>query len=270
MIEPSASRFERPILQRYAPKRGPAHFYRAAADNPEVIGGIALDSIEATATAAVRLGYKVAEAQIQRTARLARRMRAAGDHAAGPGSDRKALDATEQLIFKTLMAGLSWVEGLASDGGNPLRRLATAQYQLLGGLLGLLDAEKRSVEPRSGGEQAAAGDHVPRPSVDPRARGGRAAPAHIEIRHLGTRRRNAVRRAVRLREWELAAGARGTYPVTFYGDEPGAATIPGELTVTGATATLSVTTTSRTAAGIYKTAICDKGGRQRGYIEIAV
>lgn len=270
MIEPSASRFERPLLQRHAPRRGPANFYRAAADNPDVIGGIALDSVEATATAAVRLGYKVAEAQIQRTARLARRMRAAGDHAAGPGSDRKALDATEQLIFKSLMAGLSWFEGLASDGGNPLRRLATAQYQVLGGLLGLLDAEKRFVEPRSGSEQVAAGGEVPRPSFERTARRSRAAPAHIEIRHVGTGGRTHGRRAIRIREWELAAGVRGTYPVTFYRDVPGAATIPGELTVTEANATLAVRTTSRTAAGIYKTAICDKGGRQRGYIEIAV
>jgi hypothetical protein len=271
MMESSASLFERPLLQRTGPRRGPANFYRAASDNPDVIGGVALDSLEAAATAAVRLGYRVAEAQIDRTARVAKRMRAAGDHAGGSGSDKKALDATEQLIFTTLMAGLGWFEGLASDSGNPLRRLATAQYRLLGGVLGLLDAEKPSAEPGSSREP------FPGPEASPPSSIGRAMPrafrsahAYPEIRHIGTRGKNQVRRAVRIREWELAAGAAGTYTLTFYRDTPGGATISGELSVTQTATTLAVKTTGRTAAGIYTAPICDKSGRQLGYLEISL
>ena len=106
-------------------------------------GGVPLDSVESAVTAAVRMGYKVAAAQIERTARIARRFRDAGDQAAGArrdqgeSSERKALDASEQLIFKALMAGLGWLEGVAADNGNPVRRIAAAQFQMLGAMLGL-------------------------------------------------------------------------------------------------------------------------------------
>ena len=88
---------------------------------------------EDTVVAAVRMAYRVAEAQI-RSARLAQRLRESGDRAVGARSDRKAIDATEQLIVRAMMSGLAWVEGLAGDR-DVLRRLLVAQNKIQSGVV---------------------------------------------------------------------------------------------------------------------------------------
>ena len=70
-----------------------------------------LIAAEDAVVAAVRLAYQVAETQIERSARLARRLRKAGDRAVGARSDRKAVDATEQMIVRAMMGALTWLEG---------------------------------------------------------------------------------------------------------------------------------------------------------------
>ena len=71
-------------LERYAAQSAAGNFYRAGARRrSDAVGGMPSTASSAAVTAAVRLGYKVAEAQIDRTARLARRLRDAGDQAAG-------------------------------------------------------------------------------------------------------------------------------------------------------------------------------------------
>ena len=47
------------------------------------IGGVPLTTAEDTVVAAVRLAYKVADAQIEHSMRLAQRLRTAGDRQAG-------------------------------------------------------------------------------------------------------------------------------------------------------------------------------------------
>jgi hypothetical protein len=268
----------RPTLDRWGPNRSAVNFYRAAVDDPHVLGGVPLDSVESAVTAAVRLGYKVAESQVERTTRFARRLRAAGDRATGGGSDknrsdRQALDATEQLIFKALMAGLSWFEGVVADRDNPLKRLGTAQFRLLGSLLGLLPSDQPA--------PAGAPPPQPPPSVDDEADFPSTRAAVVrrresyrrlpQIKHESNGRGRPVRRAIRIIEWKLTAETpAGNYHLTFYG-EKSAARITGELLVDRAGSTiLSLKTLAKTAPGAYRAAICDDAGVQLGYVEIAV
>jgi hypothetical protein len=121
---------------RIGPNRNPGGLYRTADDGKRSLAGIPLTSAERAVTAAVRLGYQVAEAQIDRTARLASRLRDAAEEQVGPGPERKAVDAAERLVFKGMMSGLEWLETFAAEPGSPLMRLAKAEYRLLGSLLG--------------------------------------------------------------------------------------------------------------------------------------
>ena len=56
--------------------------------------------------------------------------------------------------FKPTTALLGWVEGAASDRGNPLKRLAVAQYRLLGSLPGLTPFEGAKKDRGGGGDAA--------------------------------------------------------------------------------------------------------------------
>jgi hypothetical protein len=258
---PSPS-FTRPDLERTGPRRSAGHFYRAASDNPDVRGGVPLDSLEAAATAAVRLGYRIASAQVDRTARLTRRLREEGDRAAGPDSPRQALDATEELIFRAFMNGLGWLEGVAADRRSPLKRLGSAQYRLLGALLGLVSPDEP--DPRRGREADSGETDADDPSAVRRTPAARHdTPRLPRIVHTG-----AQHRAVRFRHWELTRGEPSSYPITFYADtaeDPGPT---GRLEVLDqGHATLTI---DADRAGIWKAAICDTKGEQIGWLEIEV
>jgi hypothetical protein len=246
--------FARPRLERVGPDRRARNFYRSAASGGPAIGGIPLDSTEAAVVAAVRMAYRVAEVQIERSARLARRLREEGDRAAGPRSDRQALDATERLVFRAMMSLLSWVEGAASDRGNPLKRLAVAQYRLLGSLLNLAPAD--------GPQRRRADRPVERSS--PRERAPRF-PVRIQLS-------GPERRPVRLTAWEYGGdtSAPATIPVVFYHvDRASVNALEGALVIGDQrSVTLRLTTSSTHRAGRWRAALCDDQGYQVGRIEI--
>lgn len=150
-------KWARPQLERNGPKRTAGGFYRTAEGRQSGLGGLPLNTAEDAVVAAVRLAYKVADAQVQRSARLAQRLRDAGDHAVGARSDRKAVDASEQLVFKAMMGALSWLEGVAAEGDTPLKRLITTQYKLVGSMLGVMPPDtpqhrQPGVPPQPGGQ----------------------------------------------------------------------------------------------------------------------
>jgi hypothetical protein len=266
MSNDKARWFERPQLKRTAPDRTAGNYYRSAADDGKAIGGIPLNSSEAAIVAVVRMAYKVAEAQIDRSARLARRLREAGDRVAGPRSDRQALDATEQLVFRAMMSFLGWVENAASDDGNPLKRLAVAQYRLLGSLLGLTSSEPPKTQEARAPEDASRRADAPSPA-DAAYRGEEAPRFPVRIQHAGK-----ARRAVRIYAWEYAgdAGPPKTIPVKFYNVERGSRKpLQGEIVVTGKrSATLTLATSPSVPAGRWRAALCDAKGVQMGHIEI--
>ena len=166
--EQPKSAWSRPQLERDRPIRTHVGgFYRTADGSDAGIGGVPLTTAEDAVVSAVRLAYKVADAQIAQSMRLAQRLRKAGDRQAGEHSDRKALDATEQLVFRAMMGALAWVEAAtATEEGSPLMRLLSSQYRLLGSLLGLsvTDRSKSVAEPPAGHRACHPAHIVPRAS----------------------------------------------------------------------------------------------------------
>jgi hypothetical protein len=253
--------FERPQPTRTSPKRNAANYFRSVASGRRAIGGIRLDSTEAAVVAAVRIAYNVAEAQIDRSVRLARRLRKAGDQATGGRSDKQALDATEQLVFKAIMAFLGWLEGAASESGNPLQRLAAAQYRIVGSVLGLTPPEASA---------KAKGRPPGRPDAPARAKApsGKEEPRRgpVRIQHTGTERR-----AVRVSAWEYEGSPRQTMPVTFYHVDGAGETLEGQIAVVGRQSVALTLATPRSApAGRWRAALCDAEGVQVGRIEITL
>jgi hypothetical protein len=256
---------EKPSLERTAPDRQASNYYRGTAKDGKVIGGIPLTSAEAAVVAAVRMAYGVAEAQIDRSTRLARRLREEGDKAVGPNSPQKALDATERIVFRGVMSLLSWLEGVAADRGNPLQRFAAAQYRIAGALLGLAPGEAHDPT----------GAHVPDARRWVRTDGLRhdghrdedAAPFPVRIKHAGP-----DRRAVRISAWNYteATGVRRKIPVKFY-HVKGGSNVPleGEITIAGRRSlTLTLTTPPSAPSGRWRAAFCDAEGVQVGTMEI--
>jgi hypothetical protein len=269
MTQASRGYLRRQRLERHAPDRRAGMFYRAASDNPLVTGGVSLDSLEASAVAAVRLGYKVAEAQIERTTRLAQRIRDAGDRAAGPGSDRKALDATEQIVFKTILAGLSWLEGLAAEGGNPIQRLAATQFPLIGAALGLFQPD-RAAAPVSSTDQRSTADRSVGASDRPAPTGARLRQLPLQVRHQSPAGSKTLGRAVRIVDWHLSADAGTSYRVMFYRNGSNHVVTGALSTPQSGVPVLTVRTSRSTPSGVYRAAICDDASIQIGYVEIEV
>ena len=221
--------------------------YRSAEGPGSAIGGVPLSSAEDAVVAAVRMGYRVAQTQVDRAERFTERLRGAGDRAVGPEPERQAVDATEMLVSKALLTGLEWLEGVAAEPGSPLRRYATAQYKLLGAMLGL----------QAGKEDASGAAAAPRPKPEPRA---------VRVMHRG-----GARRPVRVRVLHLDQhDADEEIELQFYcaADLESA---PLEATVAlmrGQPAVLHIKTVARSPAGLWKAALCANSGEQLGWIEI--
>ena len=175
-----------------------------------------------------------------------------------PDSERQALDATERLLFDSMMAGLAWLEGVAADPSCPLKRLAAAEYRLLGSLFGLTPGEAAAKPPHTApaaskavGEEAAA-----RPPQTP------VAPLRIVL--LG-----AERRAVRVRAWEVAPElAPAELAVVFCERTIDAPPLEGEVSTATTPPTLRVRTWQRSPAGTWRAAVCLPDGEHVGIIEI--
>jgi hypothetical protein len=245
--------------ERERPIRGAGGFYRTADGKEPGSGGVSLHT--------VRLAYKVAEVQVDRSARLASRLREAGDRAVGPGSDRQALDATEKLVMKALLSGLAWWEGSVAEGRCPVKRLAVAEYQMLGQMLGLTQPDKPK----------AAATHSPEQDTT-RAKGRgaeesqsrRSAPPRLtlQIMHKGTVRE---RRPVLVASWEIAETGAFRTPVFFYSvQDITAEPLEAELVLSGkrSNARLIIQTPRHAAPGPWRGAICDAEALQVGFIEI--
>jgi len=249
----------RPSPRQTGPLRGLGQLYRSAEVPGTTLGGVPLSSAEDAVVAAVRMGYRVAQAQVDKAGRIGERLRSAGERAVGPDPEGQAADATERLVSSALLTGLAWLEGLAAEPGSPLRRYATAQYRLLGALLGLQlgkDEPVASVPPHPEPHPAATRPEAPR------------SPARrvVSVVHCGGARRPVQVRALQLDE----PGAQGEYELLFYG--------PGEFAITdvaptlmlaaGRPALLRIETARETPAGVWKAAVCAPEGEQLGWIEI--
>lgn len=255
----------RPVL-RTRPIRSAGGFYRTAEGKGRAYGGVPLHAANDALVAAVRLAYKVAEDQVDRSTRLAQRLREAGDRAVGQRSDRQAMDALENLVMKTLMSGLAWWEASVAEGRCPVKRLAAAEYQMLGSMLGLGAAAGKK---RSEREQTRSSTE---PQDEPHSRSvprGQSFRRELTIVHDGPPQH---RRPVILHHWELMAAEAGEYPLVFHHSQSDVQqTIEGCFVhAPGSAARLRVTLTAQVPAGRWRAVICDQQGVQQGYVEVEI
>lgn len=243
----------RPFLERDAPQRSFGGVYRTAEGGQANLGGVPLTTAEDAVIAAVRLAYKVADAQITRSTRLMERLRRAGERELGQEPERKALDATEQLVFRAMMNGLGWLETAAggNEADSPIKRLLSAQYRLLGSVLGIGQSR-----PEPDGAPAA---DISRPAES-------AAPSRLAIFLDGSEKRPVLVRRFELSKEGVVQAAQ----LTFYSNERNRSEpIVGELEVDGGgRPTLKITTPRRAPKGLWRAAICDHDNRQIGLVEI--
>ncbi|MDB5864273.1 MAG: hypothetical protein JWO70_2079 [Betaproteobacteria bacterium] len=264
MSDKETALLSRPALKRVAPIRNAGGFYRSAEDKSKGIGGVPLNRAEDAMVAAVRMAYKVADAQIDRSARLALRLREAGDRATGGKSERKALDATEALVFRAMMAGLGWLEGAAAEEGSPLLRLASAQYALWGSVLGLAPRRRSKAAAADVPEERA---EQPVGHAQARATPTTAAPGRrLQIVH-----KDLKPRAVRVTAFEIEQGTPRD-SVAFYNVDHGESDpLDGTLALAGdGPARLTLPTPRSAASGLWRAAVCDADGVQLGFIEIVL
>jgi len=262
--QPAAAPFMRPPLPRTTPRRGVGQLMRSAEGPGTALGGVPLSSAEDAVVAAVRMGYRVAQAHIDGAARIGGRLHGAAERAVGAEPERQAVDASEKLVIKAVLAALQWLEGAAAEPGNPLRRYAQAYYKLIGAMLGL----------QGGGDTGKPGPApapAPTPAPDPappRPPPGRGAPGRgVDVVHDGGARRKVCVSCLHLDK----PLDEDTYELVFHASsQPSAASsFKARLrSATAAAAQLRVTTAADTAPGRWSAAICAPGGEQLGWIEI--
>lgn len=261
-------RWSRPSLDRDHPVRSVGGIYRTSDRGEDGLGGVPLVAAEDAVVAAVRKAYKVAQAQVDRSSRLARRLRTAGDRAAGPHSDRKAVDATEALISRAMMGALTWLEGLSAEGDNPLKRLVLTQYRLLGATIGLTPEMAGILAPSSKSSQAAApGTDKADASDGPTSY---ASPPKVKVILHGKARPVSVRYL----EISVPASSIGSASVLFFNksDIKGETALEAKFAMDtqGGNPTLTFAEQKNPAPpGNWRAAICRTGtGEQIGIIEI--
>jgi hypothetical protein len=273
-----SSPWSRPQLDRSAPIRAVGGLYRTSDNREAGIPGISLTAVDDAVVAAVRMAYKVAEGQIDRSTRLARRLRDAGDRAVGPRSDRKSVDAMEQLVFRALMSGLSWFERSANEQ-DPVRRLMVAQYRLAGSILGLdltqgakasapqlQDKEKEAPNQSTPSEPATAHRLCDAPTE---VRAPRVADAQAPASRPTVILKGPTRRYVNVRACILDTGKPEREVHFFSLNDIEADPLTADLAVDdNGHVTLMIEIPRLAKAGIWRAAAHDAEGRQLGLVEI--
>ena len=253
----------RPQLEDAGPIRNAGGFFRTAEGGGSALGGVPLVAAEDAVVAAVRMAYKVADAQLERSARLAERLRKAGDRAVGEGSERKAIDATEQLVFKAMMRAVEWLEA-AAERRSPLKRLMAAQYTLIGSMLGLGPTHRSGSFPFEEQPEATSRESASEPSTRDRD------PSSISPHRIRIFLSGEVKRAVSLRRWEVAGDALSESVIRFYHVE-GRGNAPVEALFSmsdDGRGRLTITPSSSAASGRWRAAVCREDGEQIGIVEI--
>jgi hypothetical protein len=258
-----SERWSRPQLDRDHPVRTAGGLYRTADDHKSGIAGVPLIVAEDAVVAAVRMAYKVAQTQVDRSTRLARRLREAGDRAVGARSDRRAIDATELLVSRAMTSALTWLEGLAAEDDSPIKVLARKQFQTVGEILGL--AEERGSSSAATPEGAARHETAASP-LDPVESKSYMSSRAVKIVLKGGGR------PVRVCRLETTAGAPlDPIEIHFYSVSPtDPEPLPARFAIDAAGhATLTFSLQRPAVPGHWRAAICDpKTEEQVGLIEI--
>jgi hypothetical protein len=263
--DPAPRLWSRRSREVEGPNRSFGGYYRSS--DREVSGkifrGIPLQTAEDTAVAAVRMGYRVVDAQIDRALDMARRLRGAATKA-GVKDSNDILDQAERLLSRGGLAALEFLESAANRPENPLMRLLVAEYRLLGSLFGL------QTEPAKTPDR-----DRPKPPSDGPAPGDDARPAaapsrwRVRIKHLqvATERRRAVN--IARFDMSVSPPAATSYD-SFFHHTSQADADPIEATLKRASHgewVLEIQT-ERQPSGRWRAAVCNEKGEQVGIIEI--
>lgn len=258
------------------PHRGAGTLLRAPEFAGGAAGGVPLVAGEDAVVHVVRMAYKVASAQVERSTRLARRLRESGDRMVGPGSQRQALDGVEKLVMDSVLSGLEWWEGSVVEGRCPVKRLVAAEYQLIGTLLGLsgnasreksssAPADRTAASPQPGASAAA----QMRPAAAARTPPTTLAPLQIK---LNCERKD--RRLVALVRWDLVRPETMDGELFFDHESGDGALLPATLVPparAGDHAYLLVFDTAPIGRkGLWQAVICDRESLVIGSIDICL
>lgn len=187
--------WKRPVPTRVGPNRGFGGFYRSADRevNGKLFRGVPLQTAEDTVVAAVRMSYRIVDAQIERGMRIAGSLRDAAERT-GSGDPKHMVDATERLLSRAMLVGLKWIEGAAAESENPVRRLFAAEYHMLGSLFGLASDSKKKDGARH--DRSGAQPVAPSAPAEPLS-----ALPRVSIRNKAAAKQR--RRVKRLVTWEM-------------------------------------------------------------------
>jgi hypothetical protein len=260
--------WRRPEPTALGPDRSFGGYYRTSDRKLQGkdLRGVPLQTAEDTVVAAVRMGYQVVDAQIERGLDMARRLQGAADRA-GAGKPADMLDQAERLVSRGLLLGLEFLESAAAEPKNPIMRLLAAQYRLLGSVLGLTtDAAPPSETQRARRAPEEAGRPAPAVAESrQQPKGSRKA----KIRHTP----DSSKRAVTILRLELdpdVPRSSSVHRLAFH-SVSGASNqqIDGTLRLPpDGPDMLEVNTSSEHAPGYWRAAVCDDDGEQLGIVEI--
>jgi hypothetical protein len=246
------------------PNRAFGGYYRSADRTLQgkLLRGVPLQTAEDAVVAAVQMGYRVVDAQIDRGMRVARRLRGAAERQ-GAGDPGEMLDATERLASKALLAGLQWLEDAAAEPTSPIKRLLSAEYRMIGSVLGL------SVDALATPERESRAKPRTKASEAPRSEKHWASTPHwkVSIRHEP----ESAKRAVTVCHWDIAdASLQSKGEVTFYHlDSVKAPALGGRVAaLPDGKALLRIHTRKAHPAGRWRAAVCNDDGEQLGTVEI--
>lgn len=264
-----AAHWTRPSTERKGPRRSAATIYRTP-DHPERnLGGVTLASSEDAAVAAVRMAYRIADAQIERSTRLANRLKGAGDRATGGDSGREAVDAASRLVNNALLSGLAWIEALAAPDDGLASRLVAAQIKAVRAAVFARGQDQGGASQEAPSQQAA----QPTPPVQPKTAASVPASAigNVKVVFKGE---PSKRRAVRIVSWELEKAPAADVYFHCVSGSATAAILKGTVVADGERGAQPVLTMDqlppKAPAGIWRAAVCDDNGVQHGVIEVSI
>jgi len=259
-----SGRWRRPEKQVLGPNRSFGGYYRTSDRKlkGKDLRGVPLQTAEDAVVAAVRLGYQVVDAQIERGMNIAHRLRGAAQRA-GDGDPASLLDNAERLISRGLLGTLEFLEAAAADPRTPIMRLLSAEFKMLGAALGLTT----DPAPKADASRARHAGRTEETATPPPA-AARRQTSSPKIRHTP----ESSKRAVTVHRCDIDRDVSGEtkYPVAFHvvsgaSDQE----LHAELIVAPNTpAELKLTTRVQHPAGRWRAAVCAPDGEQVGIVEI--
>lgn len=268
---PKEARWARTAPRRTAPDRGAGGYYRTAPgeSGAGAFYGVPLRTAEDTAVSAVRAAYRVADAQMERGARIARSLREASMRQ-GAGEPSEALDAGERLTRKALLAGIEWLETLVAEPGSPVKRVLAAEYRWVGAALGIVQNDGARDAAAASPPRSSAAPPAPAPAEAreaPLRYAARPAGPMVKIKHA----KGSACRAVSIVRWEVSPTLVKDEEAKlqfFSAVNPSAGKIEGAVTLKQDGPVMTLATRASNAPGRWKGALCAADGTQFGIVEI--